>query len=104
MYEEKFALRLTQLRNQKKVSARDMSLSIGQNPGYINNIESGKALPSMTAFFYICEYLSITPQEFFDTDSKHPHELQQLITDIKKLTPNQLDCISTLVNELAKKQ
>lgn len=103
MYEEKFAMRLTQLRNLKKVSARDMSLSIGQNPGYINNIESGKALPSMTAFFYICEYLGITPQEFFDTDSKQPCELQQIVTNIKKLTPNQLDCISTLITELIKK-
>lgn len=103
MYEETFALRLTQLRNQKKVSARDMSLSIGQNPGYINNIESGKALPSMTAFFYICEYLGVTPQEFFDTDSKQPRELQQLIGDIKKLTPAQLDCISILVGDLVKK-
>lgn len=103
MYEEQFALRLSQLRNQKKVSARDMSLSIGQNPGYINNIESWKSLPSMTAFFYICEYLGITPQEFFDTASKQPCELQQLIKDIKKLTPTQLDCISTLIRELVKK-
>lgn len=38
-----FATRLTTLREKKGVSARDMSLSIGQNPGYINNIESGKA-------------------------------------------------------------
>ena len=108
MYEEKFeeifALRLTQLRTQKKVSARDMSLSIGQNPGYINNIESGKSLPSMTAFFYICEYLGISPQEFFDTDSKQPVELQQLIANIKKLTPNQLACISTLISELINKK
>lgn len=104
MYEEKFALRLTELRNQKKVSARDMSLSIGQNPGYINNIESGKSLPSMTAFFYICEYLCISPQEFFDTDAKQPIELQQLFLNIKKLTPNQLSCISSLVTELLKKQ
>lgn len=47
MYEDEFPLRLSQLRNKKGVSARDMSLSIGQNSGYINNIESGKAMPSM---------------------------------------------------------
>ena len=103
MYEEKFALRLAELRNQKKVSARDMSLSIGQNPGYINNIESGKALPSMTAFFYICEYLGVSPQEFFDTDLKRPVDLQQLVENLKKLTPGQLNCISALVDELIKK-
>lgn len=51
MYDNNFALRLSKLRTQKGVSARDMSLSIGQNAGYINNIETGKALPSMTSFF-----------------------------------------------------
>lgn len=58
MYEDDFPLRLAQLRNKKGVSARDMSLSIGQNHAYINNIESGKALPSMNTFFYICESIS----------------------------------------------
>ena len=62
MYEEKFPIRLAKLRTAKGVSARDMSLSIGQNAGYINNIENGKALPSMAGFFFICEYLGITPQ------------------------------------------
>ena len=48
-----FAKRLAQLRNQKGVSARDMSLSLGQGAGYINNIENKNNLPSMTVFFYI---------------------------------------------------
>ncbi len=50
---------------KKGVSARDMSLSLGQNAGYINNIENGHNFPSITVFFYICEYLGITPKEFF---------------------------------------
>ena len=41
MYESDFQLRLAQLRAKKGVSARDMSLSLGQNAVYINNIESG---------------------------------------------------------------
>ena len=45
MYPEDFSNRLSKLRTQKGVSARDMSLSIGQNPGYINNIETGKTFP-----------------------------------------------------------
>ena len=102
MHEENFSLRLAQLRNKKGVSARDMSLSIGQNHGYINNIESGKALPSMTIFFYICEYLNISPAEFFDTDSKNPVKLQELINDLKKLDDKQLDSIAEIVRGLAK--
>ncbi len=102
MYEEKFAIRLAQLRNIKGVSARDMSLSIGQNPGYINNIETGKALPSMSAFFYICEFLEITPQEFFDYDSKDPSEIKKITDNLKKMNPDQLGNISAIVAGLVK--
>ena len=40
-----FIERLIQLRLNKGVSARDMSLSLGQSPNYINHIENGKNLP-----------------------------------------------------------
>lgn len=102
MYEEIFPLRLAQLRTKKGVSARDMSLSIGQNAGYINNIETGKALPSMSGFFFICEYLNITPKEFFDVDSKEPEELRLLIDNLKHLDSQQLKNISSLVEGLTK--
>ena len=46
-----FSLRLARLREKKGVSARDMSLSMGQNPGYIHNIESGNSKPSMIGSF-----------------------------------------------------
>ena len=65
MTEKDFSLRLAKLREEKGVSARDMSLSMGQNPGYINNIESGKSMPSLSGIFYICEYLGISPKDFF---------------------------------------
>lgn len=103
MYEEQFPLRLAQLRVLKGVSARDMSLSLGQNAGYINNIESGKALPSMSNFFYICEYLNITPGAFFDTEADNPERLQQLIQKMKKLDDAQLVSIETLVDGIIKR-
>lgn len=102
MHEDVFSLRLAQLRNTKGVSARDMSLSIGQNHAYINSIESGKALPSMTTFFYICEYLNISPAEFFDINSRNPEKLRNLIEDLKRLDDKQLDNISELVKGLLK--
>lgn len=100
MYDDFFAARISELRNIKGVSARDMSLSIGQNPGYINYIENGKSLPSMSGFFFICEYLGVTPSEFFDGNNSNPIELNNLISNIKKLTPKQLSCISALVEDL----
>ena len=100
MEEKDFALRLAQLREKKGVSARDMSLSMGQNPGYINNIESGKSLPSLTGIFYICDYLDITPSEFFDLESKNPTKLDSIVKDLKCLDDKQLDTISNLVKDL----
>ena len=40
MYEELLAERLAKLREEKNISAREMSLSIGQNASYINRIEN----------------------------------------------------------------
>jgi transcriptional regulator with XRE-family HTH domain len=104
MYEKEFPIRLAKLREKKGVSARDMSLSIGQNAGYINNIETGKALPSMSSFFYICEYLNITPKEFFDTNTEHPEELRQLEDQLKRLDSRQFTNICEIVDGLANNQ
>ena len=103
MYENEFQTRLAQLREKKGVSARDMSLSIGQNPGYINNIETGKVLPSISVFFYICEYLQLSPKDFFDIDAKNPEKLNELIKDLKKLDDKQLDSIASIVQGLVKR-
>lgn len=73
-YLEWFYRRIAELRAQKGVSARDMSLSLGQSESYINKIENRRTLPSMTGFFYICEYLNITPQEFFNFDAAAPRK------------------------------
>lgn len=103
MNEKDFSLRLAQLREKKGVSARDMSLSIGQNPGYINNIESGKSMPSLSGIFYICEYLGITPCEFFDFGSDHPAKISEMLNDIKQLNDKQLAAVSEIIKELLKK-
>ena len=95
-YEKWFPQRLTQLRAQKGVSARDMSLSIGQNTGYINSIENGKNFPTMKNFFYICEYLHITPQEFFEDT------IRGLVENLKKLDGEQVDALSKIVDGLVR--
>jgi transcriptional regulator with XRE-family HTH domain len=102
MDEKAFSLRLAQLREKKGVSARDMSLSIGQNAGYINNIESGKSMPSLSGFFYICEYLGISPSDFFDVNTKNPARLNELMDDLKRLNDKQLETIAVLVKDIIK--
>ncbi len=103
MDEKEFALRLSNLKDKKGVSSREMSLSIGQNQGYINHIENGGALPSIPVFFYICDYLGITPSEFFDTENKNPTRLKAINDNLRKLNDEQLEVIEKLTEYLSKK-
>lgn len=94
--------RIAKLRTAKKVSARDMSLSIGQNENYINHIENGKSMPSMQVFFYICEYFKISPKDFFDDGTANPALLGSLIDDMAGLDDSQLGAIHEIVKGLKK--
>lgn len=97
-----FATRLSQLRVQKQRSARDISLELGQNSGYINNIENGKSLPSMSMFFSICECLEINPADFFDLEISNPQKLNELVSYLKQLDDKKLENITSIVKEMIK--
>lgn len=103
MYEEFTQNRIAQLRTQKDVSARDMSLSLGQNGSYINQIENKKALPSLQGLFYICEYFGITPRQFFDEGDTCPVQLAELVDDLKRLDAATLEHISAIVKVILSK-
>lgn len=103
MYEEFTQERIAQLRMQKGVSARDMSLSLGQNDSYINRIENKKGLPSLTGLFCICEYLGVTPTEFFDEGNTYPAQLTDLIQNLRRLDAAELELVANMVKTLARK-
>ncbi len=95
-----FPTRITELRTQKGISARDMSLSLGQSESYINKIENKRTLPSMAGFIYICEYLGITPQEFFNVDSPAPQKSKEVLCELEKLTVPQADHILQVIRDI----
>lgn len=103
MGEKDISLRIATLRTKKKVSAREMSLAIGQNPNYINHIETGNATPSLSGLSYICEYFGITMSEFFDFDSKNPAKLNEINKYLNKLDEEQLSIVENLVKNMIKK-
>lgn len=104
MEEKDVAARVARLRMQKGVSARDMSLSLGQNPGYVNNIETGKTRPSLTGILYICEYFGITPAQFFDLSVEAPQELEQTVQLLKRLNQNQLSHIRAVIQDILERR
>ena len=101
--QRKFSERLTELRQNKNVSSRDMSLSLGQSQSYINNIENGVNMPSMSAFFYICEYLGVSPEEFFSYDEKDPVKSRETYELICNLNEHQHKLVQSLIIEIIKK-
>ncbi len=92
--------RITQLRMQKGVSEYKMSYDLGHSRGYINNISSGKTLPSMAEFLAICEYLEIDPAQFFQPEITNPNAANTLATDIAKLRSSDLLLLQAMVQRL----
>ena len=101
-YTQWFSERLAQLRAENGVSARDMSLSLGQSESYINKIENRRTMPSMTGFFYICEYFGITPKDFFDDDTIAPAGVNELAEAARTLSPENLEHLIAIVKAMTK--
>lgn len=100
-YIKEFPLRLSALRASKNVSAREMSISINRNYGYINNIENGNNLPSLKEFFSICDYLGLEPKEFLSSfSSSDKDKLSDLHARLALLTDSQIDAIHSIVSDL----
>lgn len=102
IYIKEFAFRLSTLRQAKNVTARDMSISLGQSHNFINNIESGKNFPTMLNFFYICEFFGISAQEFFNYGNANSLAMSEVIGDLEKLNKEQFDNISSVIKDLSK--
>lgn len=94
--------RITQLRLQKGISEYKMSYDLGHSRGYINNISSGKTLPSMAEFLAICDYFGITPKDFFDTRKQYPSLASQILHLLPLLSEEDLKLIYQTIQRLAK--
>ena len=57
----------------------------------------------MQAFFYICEYLQISPKDFFDMEIPNPGKLNDVILELRKLNEEQLDTVLAVAKGLQHK-
>jgi transcriptional regulator with XRE-family HTH domain len=92
--------RITALRLKKGVSEYKMSTDLGHSKSYIQSIASGRSMPSFSEFLYMCEYLAISPRDFFDEDIENPAMLQQVINALKPLKDDDLILILNTVERL----
>ena len=92
--------RITELRIKKGVSEYKMSLDLGHSKSYVQSISSGKALPSFSEFLYICEYLGVTPKEFFDTDVAEPQLIRKLTNLAQQLSTEDIAVLINMAERL----
>lgn len=93
--------RLIQLMEQHDLSEYELSTRLGRCKSYINKIVSGKASPSMKAFWEICDHFQITPAEFFSTASLEEVALiQQIQAHLKELDPHSLRLVLLFLEAL----
>lgn len=93
--------RITALRNQKGVSEYKMSTDLGHSKSYIQSISSGKSLPSLSEFLYICEYLEVTPLEFFDDSISYPSLVNQIYELSKQMKKEDLELLIEVATRLS---
>lgn len=102
MYDQRaFVERMSKLRQQKGITAREMSLYLGLNPSYISRIESMRMVPSLPIFFEICDCLGVSPREFFTDQNQYPLLIREITADLMKLPYDQLMRLSGLIADLA---
>lgn len=92
--------RITSLRMQKGVSEYQMSYDLGHSRGYINNISSGKSLPSVTELFTICDYFGITPAEFFAESVENPKLSGELVGLIERLSADDQQLLRNIAQRM----
>ncbi|WP_124066822.1 helix-turn-helix transcriptional regulator [Clostridium sp. E02] len=92
--------RITELRKKKGVTEHKMSLQLGRSRSYMQSISSGRSLPSMSEFLSICEYLNVSPGDFFDDGNSNPPLISDTIDKLKTLPDNDLLLILTMINRM----
>ena len=95
--------RISVLRTKKNVSEYRMSTDLGHSKSYMQSISSGRAMPSLGEFLYICEYLGVTPREFFDEDMKEPQLVQKLYELTRNMSKADLNVLISTAERLNSK-
>ena len=94
--------RFAVIRNAHNISARKLSIEMGQSTEYINQIENGRKMPSMEGLFNFCDYFKITIGEFFDSTLGYPVQYKEIIENLNKLDNEELAHISKNIEYISR--
>jgi transcriptional regulator with XRE-family HTH domain len=96
--------RIAELREQKGTTEYQMSLALGRGKSYIQNIMVGRALPSLTEFLKICNFLEVTPKEFFDTVLKNPSLFNKAVEKMRTFDEGGIRALLGIMDMIKVKQ
>lgn len=94
--------RFAVIRNAHNISARKLSIEMGQSTEYVNQIENGRKMPSLEGLFNFCDYFKITIGEFFDSTQTYPVQYKEIISNLNKLDNEELEHVAKNIEYIAR--
>ncbi len=94
--------RYAKIRLAHNISARKLSLELGQSTEYINQIESGKNMPSVEGLLNFCNYFDISLGEFFEDKFNYPVEYSAIIEELNKMDSMTVKLVYELLKTINK--
>ncbi len=96
--------RYAKIRLAHNISARKLSIELGQSTEYINQIETGKSMPSLEGLFNFCDYFNLTLGEFFEEKITFPIEYKNIIEELDKMDVLEINKIYDLLKLINNKK
>lgn len=102
-YETYLREKISSLRLERNISEYQLSLDLGKCKTYIQAITSGKSLPSFQAFFDLCEYFDLTPEEFFSRSADTSAQCRRVQKKAAQLSKADLELLEQLLDRMLSK-
>ncbi len=96
-----FGERMKSLRTLYGITVKEMSEYVGCSMQFIDKIERGEYLPTLSTAVSIANRLGVTVSEFFDYDCSDPIMIRNIIVDIAKLNDIQKEALLTIISGMA---
>ncbi len=92
--------RITAIRLIQGKSEAEISKQLGHTKGYINNIVSGAANPSLKELLAICNCLDVSLSEFFNEKTDNPVLMDKASNSLRKLHDKDLLMMINVIDRM----
>ncbi len=96
--------RYARIRLAHNISARRLSMELGQSSEYINQIETGKSMPSVEGLINFCDYFGMSAREFFDDRIAFPVEYKTIADELNKMDAMEIGLVLDLLKLINSKR